>query len=197
MLFIKCCRGTESCHPSVSHQQWHWTRQLECTRMHWHRPCKLADSEAWIWQWFLKLMYLLFSGNGYHFETHSKSLQFQDIEETNNVTSILVWFLSRTPFTLSTNLIKCHFSPCHSNIFSHSLFLFLKIESSPKFFSILNTTCSSFYSTSNTGSLLLIVPLDYHPKLEYVSVFIQVYYVDKVTMPWASIKSMQFWSKAQ
>lgn len=145
MLFIKCCRGTERCHPSVANQRWRWQRQLGCTRMHWHRPLKLADSEACIWQWVLKLIYLLFAGKSYHFETHSKSFQSQDTEESNNVTSILVWFLSRTPFTLSTNLIKCHFIPCHGGIFfSHSLFLLLKIESSPKFFSILNTTCSSF-----------------------------------------------------
>lgn len=123
MLFIKCCRGTEQCHPSVSNQRGSWQRQLGCTRMHWHRPFKLADSEAWTWQWVLKLIYLLFAGKGYHFETHSKSFQFQDIEESNNATSILVWFLSRNPFTLSTNLIGCHFIPCHGDIFFFSFLI--------------------------------------------------------------------------
>lgn len=147
MLFIKCCGGIEPCHPSVSNQQRSWQRKVGCIRMHWHRPFKLAYSGAWTWQWFLKLIYLLFAGKGYHFETYSKSFQFQDMEESNTATSILMWFPPSIPFAPATELIRCHFIPCHGYIFfffcSFPISVF-KIESSPNSFPFLNTTCSSF-----------------------------------------------------
>ena len=127
--FIKCCGRTEQCHPSGSNQRWSWQRKLGCTRMHWHRPFKLADSEAWTWQWFLKLIYLLFAGKGYHFETHSKSFQFQDTEESNNATRILVWFLCQDPLRPVHKPYKMSFcSLPWWYFFAHFLFLFLKLN---------------------------------------------------------------------